>query len=138
MANASISTGIAAPTEPVWSIVGGFDNLPLWLKVVASSTLEDGGRVRRLVTGDASVIVERLLSFEEAAKRFTYTHVTAPDQVTDYVATMIVNDVAVGKSRVTWSSSFTGAGWSAAEAVAHFEAIYSRGLADLKSLLERD
>jgi uncharacterized membrane protein len=122
MANASISTENAAPAERVWAIVGGFENLPLWLKVVASSTL-DGGRVRRLVTGDASVTVERLLSFDEAAKRFTYAHVTAPDQFTDYVATMIVNDVAVGQSRVTWSSSFTPAGWSAAEAVAHFEAI---------------
>jgi hypothetical protein len=44
------------------------------------------------IDGDGSIIVERLLSFDEAARRFTYAHVTAPDPVTDYVATMTVSE----------------------------------------------
>lgn len=137
MASASVSIDIAAPADQVWASIGGFDNLPLWLKVVASSTLEDGGRIRRLVTGDGSIIVERLLSFDEAARRFTYEHVTAPDPVTGYVATMTVSETTKDQSRVTWSSSFTPTGLSTAEATAHFEAIYQKGLSDLKMLIEQ-
>lgn len=137
MVHVSQSIDISADASQVWSIIGGFNNLPLWLRIVASSELEDGGRVRRLVTEDGSIIVERLLIFDDAAKRFTYEHVEAPDPVSDYLAEMSVDAVAPGHSRATWSSRFTPRGIGAAEAVAMYESVYSRGLADLKALIEQ-
>jgi hypothetical protein len=135
MAQASQSIEIAAAADRVWGVVGGFDNLPLWLKIVRRSNLEDGGRVRRLDVADGLVVVERLLSFDEAAMRLTYAHVEAPDPVTDYVAIMAVADLGADRSRVTWSSHFRPLDTSAA-ATAHLEGIYRTGLADLKALLE--
>lgn len=137
MARASQNIEIAAAADRVWAIVGGFDNLPLWLKVVRRSSLEDGGRIRRLDVGDGLVVVERLLSFDEAAMRLAYAHVEAPDPVTDYVATMAVADLGADCSRATWSSHFRPLDISAAAATAHLEGIYRTGLADLKALLER-
>ncbi|PTQ07509.1 hypothetical protein CLG96_18055 [Sphingomonas oleivorans] len=137
MASASRSIEIAAPAERVWAVVGGFDNLPLWLKLLTNSSLEDGGRVRRLVAIDGSVIVERLLSFDEVARRYSYSHVEAPDPVTDYVGAMMVEEIDSGRSRVTWSSSFVPAGVTEAEAATQLETVYDQGLTDLKSLIER-
>jgi hypothetical protein len=137
MLRASKSVEIAADAGRVWSIVGGFNNLPLWLRIVASSELEDGGRVRRLVTEDGSVIVERLLIFDDFAKHFTYEHVEAPDPVSGYVGEMSVDAITPGRSRATWSSRFTPRGIDAAEAVAMYESVYSRGLGDLKTLIEQ-
>lgn len=136
MATASISVDVDVPAEKVWAVVGGYDNLPQWLTLVETSTLEDGGRVRRLSAAGGAVIVERMLSFDESQRHFSYCHIEAPDPVTDYVAHMKVDALAPDRSRVTWASSFVPSGIGEAEAVAHVEGIYRAGLASLKQVLE--
>lgn len=137
MTSVSCSVEITASADHVWSIVGGFDNLPLWLDMLRSSRLEDGGRVRRLEAANGAAIVERLLSFDEAGRRYSYRHVEAPDPVTDYVGAMAVEEIAPGRARVTWSSRFTPVAIGEAEAIAHFEGLYANGLAGLKKLAEK-
>jgi hypothetical protein len=56
-----------------------FGNLPQWLILVRASKLEDGDRVRELEAVGGAVIVERLLSFDEAKRRFSYSRLEAPD-----------------------------------------------------------
>jgi uncharacterized membrane protein len=121
MTDVSASIEIATPADKVWDILGGFDNLPLWLSLIRTSKLEDGGRVRRLEAVGGALIVERLLHFDEAARRFRYSHLEAPDPVTDYVAEMAVETVTATRSRVHWSASFTPVGIDEAAAIAHFE-----------------
>ena len=136
MTKASISIDIEVSAEKAWAVVGGYDNLPQWLTLVEASTLEDGGRVRRLSAIGGAVIVERMLSFDEKRRHFSYCHLEAPDPLTDYVAHMYVEALTPDRSRVTWASSFVPAGIGEAEAVAHVEGIYNDGLASLKRLLE--
>lgn len=136
MTRASFSVDINVSADKAWAVVGGYDNLPQWLPLVEASSLEDGGRVRRLSATGGAVIVERMLSFDEMRRQFSYRHLEAPDPVTDYVAHMQVDVLASNRCKVTWASSFVPAGISEAEAIAHVEGIYKAGLASLKRLLE--
>lgn len=136
MTEVSTSIEIAAPADKAWEMIGGFGNLPLWLCLIRTSTLEDGGRVRRLEAVGGAIIVERLLHFDEAARRFRYNHLEAPNPVTGYEAEMFVEPVDDRHCRVVWASRFTPAGISEADAIAHFEGIYTVGLHGLKGQLE--
>jgi hypothetical protein len=136
MTRVSSSIEIDASADRVWEIVGGFDCLPQWLGLIRSSKLDDGGRVRRLEAVNGAVIVERMLSFDERGRHFSYCHLEAPDPVTDYVAEMSVEALAGGRSRVTWASTFTPVAVDEGEAIIHFEGIYTIGLAELKRLIE--
>ena len=76
MPNPYKSLVISAPIDQVWSVVRQFNGLPAWHPVIASSSLDTGaegqvGTVRRLVTGDGGVIVERLLALDDDDQRFT-------------------------------------------------------------------
>ncbi|CCA90741.1 SRPBCC family protein [Novosphingobium sp. PP1Y] len=136
MTEVSTSIEISASADKVWAIIGGFDNLPQWLNLIRTSTLEDGGRVRRLEAVGGALIVERLLSFDEAERRFSYSHLEAPDPVTDYVSEMRVSPLDEGRCTVVWACRFTPVSVSEAEAIAHFDGIYSVGLHALKALVE--
>lgn len=136
MTHVSISIEIEVPAAAAWKIVGGYDNLPQWLDLVQSSTLEDGGRVRRLHAVGGAVIVEQMLSFDELMCRFSYRHIEAPDPVSDYVAEMQVDAIGDHRCRVTWASSFNPRGVDENAAVAHVKGIYKVGLANLKRVLE--
>lgn len=60
MSDVHVRITIERPVEYVWSLLGGFDWLPRWLDVIASSTLSDGERLRHLKTADGAIIVEHL------------------------------------------------------------------------------
>lgn len=135
MIEVSVSVAIAAPVERVWSLLGGFDLLPRWLDAVRSSELEDGGRIRRLETVSGDVIVERLLEFSEAERRYSYGHVESPDPVSGYVGTMSVRD-ADGGSVATWSSRFRPHDLGDAAIAGQYEHFYRTALHHLKALVE--
>ncbi|MOA46442.1 Polyketide cyclase / dehydrase and lipid transport [compost metagenome] len=80
------------------------------------------------------MIVERLLQFSEAERRYSYSILQGPAPVRDYRATLRVSDEG-GQTRVEWSGSFTPDGVSEAEAQQLFASIYRDGLAALKQTL---
>ena len=69
-----VQTSIELPfsAEKLWNLAGGYDLLPLISSATAMSRLEDGGRVRVLVNRDGSILWERLLAFDEAARTLSY------------------------------------------------------------------
>ncbi|TGA96625.1 SRPBCC family protein [Streptomyces sp. MZ04] len=136
MANTTASIEIHVPADRVWQLIGGFDALPDWLPYIPSSESSEGGRVRTLTSEDGGVIVERLLTFDDAARTYSYSILKAPFPATDYVATLKVHAVP-GKdtSRVEWSGVFTPVGVGDDEVVALFHGIFSDGLAALKQTL---
>ncbi|MBB2169717.1 SRPBCC family protein [Gluconacetobacter aggeris] len=136
MAGITRSIEIDRPAGTVWDLIGNFDSLPLWLDQIATSVLEEDGRVRRLTTTSGAVIIERLLHFDDAAQSVTYAHVEAPDPVRDYVATMTVNALGPDRARATWHSTFIPVGISEEQAIALFATIYEGGLSALKTRLE--
>jgi Polyketide cyclase / dehydrase and lipid transport len=137
MTDVSISLPINASAARVWSVFGGFDNLPVWLNIIRRSRLGDGGRLRCLETATGAVIIERLLDFSEAERRYSYALIEGPDAVSGYVGTMSVHDDGDARSVATWPSRFklneTG---NAADFSLHYERIYRAGPGGLKTPVE--
>lgn len=136
MIEISVSVSIARPAAEVWSILGGFDFLPRWVGPIASSRLEDGGRVRRLETVDGEVIVERLLEFSDSERQYSYALLESPFPVSEYVGQVAIRDDGAGGVQAVWSSRFRSHGVDAVEIAADFEGFYHAGLERLKALVE--
>ncbi|WP_406835029.1 SRPBCC family protein [Streptomyces sp. AHU1] len=137
MASTSVSRVVPASPQQVWDLIGGFDALPDWLPYIPESTALEGGRVRRLTNPDGDAIVERLVSFDEAGRHYSYAILEAPFPVTGYLSTLRVHPVA-GRddvAEVQWSGRFTPDGVTDAEAENLFAGIYRDGLDALHQAL---
>jgi hypothetical protein len=132
MASASAFIDIPASADQVWQLIGGFNSLPDWLPFIPKSELSEGGLVRSLQTADGAVVIERLQTFDHAAKTYSYSILQAPFPATDYLATIKVEAQGEG-SRVTWSGRFEPVGVNNEEVEALFTGIYQGGLEALRA-----
>ena len=138
MAHAMATMDYPVSAGRIWSLIGGFGSLPDWLPYIPHSELAEGGRVRRLVNPDGSIIVERLMAFDHVERSYTYAILEAPFPVIDYLSTLRVRKLPDGSgSRVEWSGRFTPVGVSDDEASKLFRDIYENGLADLAVALSK-
>lgn len=137
MAKATAFIDLNTEIDQVWQLIGGFDSLPDWLPFIPQSALSEGGRVRTLKSIAGDTIIERLLDFNDAERRYSYTILSGPAPVRDYEATLRVLPGDDGQgSRVEWFGSFIPESISDAEATALFTTIYEDGLAALKRAIE--
>ncbi|MEW5698997.1 SRPBCC family protein [Pseudomonas synxantha] len=133
MATASSVIEIPASADQVWQLIGGFNSLPDWLPFIAKSEPGDGGRVRHLTTADGGQIVERLQSFDNVARTYSYTIEASPFPVSAYLATLQVEALTETSAKVTWSGVFTPAADTTDAAVEElFAGVYSGGLEALR------
>ncbi|MDQ0740711.1 SRPBCC family protein [Pseudomonas sp. W4I3] len=134
MATASSVIEIPASADQVWKLIGGFNSLPDWLPFIAQSEPGDGGRVRHLHTADGGQIVERLQTFDNVARTYSYTIEQSPFPVSAYLATLQVEALTDASAKVTWSGVFTPAeGTTDAAVETLFTGVYSDGLAALRA-----
>ena len=133
MATASSVIEIPASADHVWQLIGGFNSLPDWLPFIAKSEPSEGGRVRHLTTADGGAIVERLQTFDNVARIYSYTIEESPFPVSAYLATVQVEALTESSAKVTWSGVFTPAtGTSDAAVEELFAGVYSGGLEALR------
>jgi len=132
----SVSISIARPAEQVWLLLGGFDLLPRWVDSIASSRLDDGGRLRYLEMADGVVIIERLLEFSESERHYSYALLEGPLPVSDYLGRVSVRDDGEGRSLATWSSRFRSEKANEVEIATDLESFYRTGLERLKAMFE--
>ena len=85
MATASANIRVPVSADKVWQLVGGFLSLHDWLPMIASSETLEGGRVRKLTTADGAVIVERLQTYDNANRTYSYSIDTGPFPATNYL-----------------------------------------------------
>ncbi len=112
-----------------WALVGGFDALSEWHPAVASSALEEGGRIRRLQLADGAVLVERLQAFSESEHSYGYSIEEGPLPVAGYRSRVKVSErPGSAGCEVEWSGEFSPVGASEAEAVAIIRGVYRSGL----------
>ena len=135
MAEAFAALDVALPAAKVWQLIGGFGSLPDWLPYIPKSELTDGGRVRHLSNPNGDPIIERMLSFDESARSYSYAIMKAPFPVTNYVSTLSVVENGAKACRVEWSGKFVPAGVTEQEASRLFAQIYEDGLGALKEQL---
>ncbi|MFJ5643733.1 SRPBCC family protein [Streptomyces sp. NPDC093223] len=130
MASTSVSRVVPASPAQVWELIGGFGSLPDWLPYIPESTFSEGGRVRHLKNPDGEAIVERLMSFDEEKRYYSYHIVRAPFPVVDYLSTLQVYGISGDENiaEVQWSGRFVPDGASEEEVVELFTGIYRDGL----------
>lgn len=134
MATASSVIEIPVSADQVWQLVGGFNSLPDWLPFIVKSEASDGGRVRHLQTADGGVVVERLQSFDNVGRTYSYTIEQSPFPVSAYLATLQVEALGEASAKVTWSGVFTPAAGTTDAAVEElFAGVYSGGLEALRA-----
>ncbi|MBS0994074.1 SRPBCC family protein [Gluconobacter cerinus] len=137
MIEASSDVDVAVIADKAWSLLGGFDNLPLWIPMITRSFLEDGGRVRRLTAKDGSVIVERLVSFDQRKRTYTYAYIEGPDPVEDYLGKVTVTSLSPERCCISWGSRFNPVGIRSSEAETLYRSAYASALNHAKILLEQ-
>lgn len=134
MATVSSVIEIPLPADQVWQLVGGFNSLPDWLPFIVKSEPSDGGRVRHLQTADGGVVVERLQTFDNVGRTYSYTIEQSPFPVSAYLATLQVEALSESSAKVTWSGVFTPAAGVTDQAVEElFAGVYSGGLEALRA-----
>ncbi len=132
MASTQASIDIPASADQVWNLVAGFNSLADWLPMIQHSEAQENGRLRHLTTVDGTVIIERLETYDNAARTYSYSITEGPFPVSDYLATLKVIEVDAGNSRVEWGGRFTPVGMSDAEAMEIFDGVYQGGLQALR------
>jgi len=133
VAKASAVIEVPVSAEQVWQLVGGFNSLPDWLPFIVKSEPSEGGRVRHLQTADGGVVVERLQSFDNVARTYSYSISESPFPVSEYLATLKVEGLTDSSAKVTWSGVFTPvAGVTDAAVEELFAGVYSGGLEALR------
>jgi hypothetical protein len=132
MSQTRATVEIPASADDVWKLLGGFNALPDWLPFITESVASEGGRLRHLTTADGALVIERLQSFDNAARTYSYSIEQGPFPVTNYLATVKVSEVP-GKQAalVEWGGQFVAAGVTEAEAIAIFDGVYQGGLKEL-------
>lgn len=129
MAKVHETQTLSGSVDEVWAAIGGFADLAQWHPAVASSTLEQGGRVRRLCLADGASLVERLHSFSERERSYGYSIEQGPLPLSRYRSRLQVCELTGGSgSRVEWSAEFDADGVSEAEAIRIVTGIYRAGL----------
>lgn len=132
MTEVSTEIELGSSADEVWALVGDFDGFVEALGVPVTAEGDDGvGQVRKIEMGGATT-VERCESLDPASRTISYSVVSGPLPVQDYLATMQVHDSGEGRSRVTWDARFEPAGMSEDDAANVIRGIFSGGLAALQ------
>ena len=113
MPKAYASTVVNAPADQVWAAIRDFNGLPSWHPGITDSEIEGGkasdqvGCIRSFHLKDGAHIRERLLSFSDADRHYSYNFETTPFEVANYHATLRVTPVTDGnRSFVEWWTTF--------------------------------
>jgi hypothetical protein len=107
------SSVIDAPADRVWERVRDFNGLPAWHPLVAHSRIENGfpgdkvGCIRSFDLKDGGNIREQLLTLSDYDYTCTYSILSSPMGVRDYVATLKLTPVTDGNRTFgEWTAEF--------------------------------
>ncbi|MBI1773916.1 MAG: SRPBCC family protein [Proteobacteria bacterium] len=113
MAKVYVSGIINAPIDKVWAYARDFNGHHAWHPIIAESHIEDGkssdqvGCVRNFKLTNGGHLRERLLSFSDLDRSFTYNIIVSPLPIQNYVATFCCKPITEGgKTFVEWFAEF--------------------------------
>ncbi|MDR3557794.1 MAG: SRPBCC family protein [Syntrophobacteraceae bacterium] len=137
MSKVSMNTRLNASADAVWKVLREFNGLPVFIAAIKESTMEGSGvgAVRTLtLEGGGPPIVEKLEALDDQAKTFSYSIVTSPLPLTNYLAKVETIDLGASQCEVKWQSTFEPHGATEAEAVKVIEGVYSAAFEGLHKL----
>jgi hypothetical protein len=86
--------------------LGDFNGLPKWAGGVEKSELSNNGKRRTLFLKAGGTVVEDLVDYDPAARRYSYSIIESAVPVSRHRATMEVIDRGPNRSTVRWSCEF--------------------------------
>lgn len=114
MARVYISTVIGASAADVWERVRDFNALPRWHPRIRDSRIEDAlpgdkvGCIRNFTLQNGDNIREQLVGLSDYDLFCTYTMLSGPMPLSDYVATLRLTPITDGdRCFAEWSAEFS-------------------------------
>ena len=113
MAKVYVSDIINLPVDKVWAYARDYNGHHQWHPRIAESHIEGGGPsdqvgcVRAFTLDDGGKLRERLLSFSDVNRTFTYDIIVSPMPIQNYLATFTCKPVTAGnRTFVEWTAEF--------------------------------
>jgi hypothetical protein len=137
MTEVRVEAELGSAATEVWSLVSDFvgliEALAAQFDAPVSITHEGEGigSIRRIRLGDR-LIVERLESFDDVTRRYSYSVLEGPYPIADYVASVEVDGLSADRCRVAWTGRFDAAGVPEDDAAAIMRDLYERTMAMLR------
>ena len=137
MASIVMETELPVSAATLWTLVGWAGMLGDWYPGLSRIDVHgaDKGAIRRLVLRDEASMVERLEHLSRIETAYTYSILSSPLPVADYLAQIRVKDRGDDTSTLIWSGNFEPDGVSEDRAVAAIRAVYRAGFANLNEIL---
>lgn len=110
MAEVRLETGLGASADEVWTFISDFGGSIEALGVPVTTEGPEGVGQLRSISMGGEPTVERLESLDAEARTLSYSIVSGPIPVQDYLATMQVTEDGDGRSTLTWTARFEPAG----------------------------
>lgn len=110
MAEVRLETGLGASADVVWAFISDFGGSIEALGVPVETEGPAGVGQLRSISMGGDPTVERLESLDPASRTLSYSIVSGPLPVQDYLATMQVREDGDGRSNLTWVARFEPAG----------------------------
>jgi len=116
--------------DALWAKVGDFCGIAKWHPAIEKCELSADGRTRTLSLKGGGAIVEALVKMDPAARSYTYSIVSGPLPVANYISTISVAADGAG-STVTWVGKYDAKGASDTESMKAIDGVYQSGLTGL-------
>jgi len=137
MASIVMETGFPVPAATLWTLVGWAGMLGDWYPGLSRMDVQgaDKGAIRRLVMLDGTSMVERLEHLSRIETAYTYSILSSPLPVADYLAQIRIKDRGGDTSTLIWSGNFEPDGVPEDRAIAAVRAVYQAGFINLNHIL---
>jgi hypothetical protein len=126
----SIKGSSTASADAVWAKIGDFCGIGKWHPAIEKCVLSADGKERTLSLKGGGTIVEKQEKRDDAAHSYTYSIVSGPLPVTNYMSTISVAAAGAG-STITWSGKYDAKGASDADAKKTIDGVYQGGIDQL-------
>ena len=126
----SVKGSSTASADAVWTKIGDFCGIAKWHPAIEKCVLSTDGKERTLSLKGGGTIVEKLEKRDDAAHSYTYSIVSGPLPVTNYMSTISVASAGTG-STITWSGKYDAKGASDADAKKTIDGVYQGGIDQL-------
>ena len=114
---------INAPSNVIWEALSSFRDIEKYIPLVKSSTVEGSGVGAKRTciipnqSGGEEEILEEMKSLDNNAKTFSYSIISSPLPVENYLSTIKVKDLDNEKCEIEWSSTFEPKGMAEEEVI---------------------
>ena len=133
-----VSEEIAAPAAKVWALMRGFGDVMQWMEGLERCELEGSGigAVRTITMPGGLRIQERLESFDDVGRRFSYAIIgNSPLPLREYLSTVQIRETGPTRCEVAWDGHFEPRAGSEAAMQQMVRGIYTNGIASLRKKL---